>query len=120
MMLSLWTQGSWAAQAAPNPKHMSLQRHKDIEEFVVTEAGLGVLWPQAWDSWSPRRRKNISPEPGEGVCPTLGSGSRERMLSQAAWLKQLVTAALGSEESTLQEGSSVPVLQRAQRGRLLL
>lgn len=37
--------GSWAAQAAPNPKHMSLQRHKDIEEFVVTEAGLGVLWP---------------------------------------------------------------------------
>jgi hypothetical protein len=41
----------------------------------------------------------------------------ERMLSQAAWLKQLVTAALGSKESTLQEGSMVPILQRAQRGR---
>lgn len=39
MMLSLWTQCSWAAQVAPNTG-LSLQLHKDIEEFVGTEAGL--------------------------------------------------------------------------------
>lgn len=79
-----------------------------------------IGWGQLESQEREKPWKNISPEPGEGVCLTLGSGSRERMLSQAAWLKHLVTAALGSEESTLQEGSSVPILQRAQRGRLLL
>lgn len=73
-----------------------------------------IGWGQLESQEREKPGKNLSPEPGEGVCPTPGSGSRgvgERMLSQAAWLKQLVTAALGIEESTLQEGSMVPILQ---------
>jgi len=51
---------------------------------------MAIGWGQLESQEREKPGKNLSPEPGEGVCPTLGSGSRavgEGMPSHAAWLK---------------------------------